>query len=1083
MMDEELNPGVDSSQADSHDISGDAFIIADQHGRVVDWSIQAQRLFGWTKEEARGQLLAQLIIPEEQRDAHWTGIENYRKNGEGSIVNRNVQVTALHRSGRKLAVELTVTPTRIGDQMFFCGVVRSRHDNRPRLKVESSRKRVIDSRLFQQVTARWNAEDNFDAALKDCVDIMCSIGGWPVGHVLIRDLKANTLKSADIWHLSDSQRYHEIHEASRLHVFRKAEGFPGRIWAEGETVWSASIGEDPRFTQDDLHHLGLHGVFGFPVIADGETVSVLEFFTIEQVAPDPQLLMQVGSLSSHLARTMERRRWEKERLQLAAIVDSSYDAIFSKDINGVILTWNAGAEHVYGYTEKEAIGQPVSIIFPTGMTVEEEEIRDAMKTGRRLTMFDTTRRSKDGREIPVAITASPLKDSQGRVVGSSMIERDISERRNRERELKEAIQQAETANHMKSEFLANISHELRTPMNAIIGMLELALGEELEPVIEDYLSTARESADTLRHLLNDLLDFSRMEAGRFELEDEPFSIREIVDSTMKIMSLRANEKGLELVGRVSQSIPGRVSGDGYRLRQILINLVNNAIKFTEQGEVAVLVECQKPATGLVHLKISVRDTGIGIAPEDRDKVFQPFTQLDATTTRQHSGTGLGLAICSELIHKMDGTMSLTSQPGQGSVFSFEVTLPIVKLTAPESTVVPDLADLPVLVVDDNESNRTILEETLTAWKMRPTVLSDAQEALEVIRKANHQGEGFELVIVDALMPEMDGFTLIEKLHEEGINKSAAVLMLSSADRQTFKDRCENIPVDGFLEKPVSQSDMLDAVISVLRGTSHVREVADSIERTPRSLKILLAEDTPANQKVVKAILDKRGHKVDIADNGREAIKFHQQSDFDLILMDVQMPTMDGLQATEAIRKMSDPEKSKIPIIAMTAHARREDRQKCFQAGMDSYISKPLDARRLLKLIESSQQPSSGSTSTATAVAASTPKQNLYNRDAALLRLDGNEDLFKSLITYFLEDAPQLLEKVEMAIQSQDVPEAERAAHSLKGLAANFDADSCVSAAQNLEGLCRSAAWSQASAVLIELRDAVENLTLKLQSEL
>lgn len=1080
-MDDQLSLNDETKIPEATEISADAFIIADQEGRIVDWSPQARSLFGWSNEEAVGQLLGNLIIPEERRDAHWNGLERYQKTGEGRIVNRCVELTALHRSGRRLPVELTVTPTRIGEQILFCGVVRLA-DTR-QISKDNNRQRVIESRLFQQATARWATNDDFESALQDCVEIMCTVAGWPVGHALVRDKLTEELMSANIWHLKDFSACSLIRERSQQRTFREAEGFPGRVWAEGETIWNATIGDDPRFTQAELSELGLHGVFGFPVIADGETVSVLEFFTSEEVAPDPQLLMQVGSLSTQLARTMEKRRREQERLRLAAIVDSSYDAIISKDSDGIILTWNAGAERVYGYTEEEAVGQPISIIFPEGMTSPEPEIQDAIRSGRRLVMFDTIRRCRDGRMIPVSLTVSPLKDSRGRVIGASTIERDISDRQRREQQLKQATRQAETANRMKSEFLANISHELRTPMNAIIGMLDLALGEELESNLEDYLQTARDSADTLLHLLSDLLDFSRMEAGRFELEEEPFSIRDIVDSTMKTMSLRANEKGLELVGRVDQSIPDRVSGDGQRLRQILINLVNNAIKFTEQGEVAVLIEAISATADRVELNCEVRDTGIGIAPEDRDKVFRPFTQLDATTTRQQSGTGLGLAICQELIHKMGGELSLESELGQGSLFSFRIALPVLRTPTSSSAVIPDLADLPVLVVDDNQSNRTILQETLAAWKMRPTILANARQALDHMREAKANGESYELVIVDALMPEMDGFTLIEKLHEEGIDETAAVLMLSSADRQTFRERCEGLAVDGFLEKPVSQSDMLDAVVTVLKGTPDFREVAERIQTTQRSLRILLAEDTPANQKVVKAILNKRGHSVEIADNGREAIELHQQAEYDLILMDVQMPTMDGLQATEAIRELSETQKASIPIVAMTAHARREDRQKCLQAGMDGYIAKPIDAKQLLKVIESSSRGRSTLKSTPPCEQASKPRQSLINREAALQRLDGNQELLKDLFGFFLEDAPRLLEAANTSIQNGNAAEAERAAHSLKGLAANFDAESCVTAAKRLEDIARTKRLDQASQALERLQAAVQQLSEELQAEI
>ena len=1093
MPDDNVGHASESTTSSHPDVSYDAFVMMDLDGRVADWSPQAEHLFGWSKDEAGGKLLGSLIVPPQHRDAHWAGLERYRNTGQGRILNQRMQLTAVNRSGREFPVEFTVTPTRIRDQVLFCGVIRPLAE--PDLREDRSRQRLVDSRLFQQATSRWWTVDSFEAALQDCVDILCRMTGWPVGHALVIDPRTERLKSADVWYLADTERYAAVREATDRRTFDRGEGLPGRIWAAGETLWSGEgeIGDDPRCRQDLFVDLDLRGVFGFPVVVDGGTVAVLEFFTPEAMAPDPQLLMQVSSLSTQLARTVEKQRWEKERLRLAAIVDSSYDAILSKDADGVIMTWNAGAEHIYGHTAEEAIGQPISLILPEELariSQEEPEIRDSLRAGRRLVQFETYRRHKDGRLIPVAITMTPLRDSQGRIVGSSMIERDMSVRRQRELELQVAKEQAEQANRMKSDFLANISHELRTPMNAIIGMLDLSLAEELDPVLKDYLATARESADTLLYLLNDLLDFSRMEAGRFELEQEPFSLHEVVEGALKTLSVRGHEKGLELAARIDPRAPDALLGDGPRLRQVLINLVSNAIKFTAQGEVSVSVSLDERIAEQATLRFSVRDTGVGIAPQDRERIFHPFTQLDASTTRQQAGAGLGLAICQELIQKMGGALTLESELGQGSTFSFALTFPILDHGHPASPLVPDLTDVPVLVVDDNEASRTIVEETLAGWDMRPTVLADAQRALEEIRQSRQQGAGYELVIVDALMPKVDGFSLIESIQQEGLSDLPAVLMLSPADRQAFKDRCEQLDIAAFLNKPITQSDTLDAIVTALKGSRLDSEAVDRLQEAPRPLEVLLAEDTPANQKVITAILKKRGHMVDIAHNGREAIELHKQNDYDVILMDVQMPMMDGLQATEAIRKLDDHRKAETPIVAMTANARREDRRRCLRAGMTAYIAKPIDSIRLLELVEDHDSKTkdlrrksiTDSVDASTMQALTEPTASLMNQQAALKRLSGNEELLHDLIRYFLEDAPGLLQAAADAVEQRNAEETQRAAHSLRGLAANFEATEVMSAADRLEQIGQAGQLQDAPEALSQLEEAVRNLSTELEAQ-
>ncbi|MGE4001257.1 MAG: response regulator, partial [Planctomycetaceae bacterium] len=887
---------------------------------------------------------------------------------------------------------------------------------------QAQAKQMQVNRLLHQAMSLSMVTDSFEAALRSCVNIVCEITTWPVGHVYTYDERSRRLASTDIWAVPDGSDEAAIQQLTGRAAFRRGEGVPGRIWEAGEPIWLSAI-DDPRFEDRENSPLTVKAAFGFPVIVDGETVAVIEFFTPNPITPDPELLLLVGSVGNQLGRLTERRRRIDEQSRIAAIVDSSYDAIISKDLNGRIISWNRGAEQTYGYTEEEAVGESIAIILPKDLDEEEPTIIDALQQGERLTQFETVRRRKDGAEINVALTVSPIRDARGRVVGLSTIERDISTRKRREEELQEAKREAEAASEAKSEFLANISHELRTPMNAVLGMLDLVLGDELDDAMRDYLETARDSGQTLLHLLNDLLDVSRMEAGQFELDHEPFDLHEILDGVTRTLGVRASEKGLELACHIGRDVPQKLVGDGFRLRQVMLNLAGNAIKFTEQGEVVVRAVVASQDDQRVELLFTVQDTGIGISREDQERIFAPFTQVDASSTRERTGTGLGLSICRQLIDKMEGDIRVKSVLGEGTTFYCTVWF---DLAPGDESAAPDtreLVDLPVLIVDDNPTNLRILEETLSGWSMRPMLAETGQEALQIVDRFWANGQPFPLIIVDALMPELDGFAFIDALQsrDDIWQETAAVLMVSSADRQTFRERSAGLEVAAYLEKPVTQSALLDAVMTALKGPPLEQAAVEQVQTTSRSLRVLVVEDTSANQKVVKTILERRGHQVQLADNGREGVDLVNQGGFDVVLMDMQMPTMDGLQATQAIRSLAREEKRTVPIIAMTAHARREDRRRCLDFGMDAYLSKPLDAAKLVRLVETVRhrprdqglEDSTPTTHKSTTVVGA---KRVINLSAAMMRMGDDESLVADMARFFQDDAPKLVTEIEDALQ-------------------------------------------------------------------
>jgi signal transduction histidine kinase/CheY-like chemotaxis protein len=527
--------------------------------------------------------------------------------------------------------------------------------------------------------------------------------------------------------------------------------------------------------------------------------------------------------------------------------------------------------------------------------------------------------------------------------------------------LEQHARSAEAANVAKSQFLANISHELRTPMNAIMGMTELALGEDLTPRLRDFLQTAKDSADVLLELLNEILDFSRIETGLFQLESIPFSLRQTIDQTLKTMGLRASEKGLELLADVPDDLLDHYIGDPLRLRQILLNLVGNAIKFTKQGEIVVSVIAAEHSapTGKnldsdsevnLLLQFSVKDTGIGIAAEDQQKVFEPFTQADASMTRSYGGSGLGLAISASLTKMMGGRIWVESKLGEGSTFFFTVSLipqpDVLGKSEEVLRVLVQLRGLPVLIVSDNQTTRRILEHNLYHLGMVPTSAGDVPSALTKLHAAIDAEKPFALAIIDAIMPQIDGFTLAGWIKHDSRLARATVLMVSSRNRQTYGCRCQELGAL-CLEKPILQPALFKVISQSLGIDCQPPQIASETAvavapaESEQPLRILLAEDNLANQKMALYLLQKWGHGVEITNNGREAVELVSSQDFDLVLMDVQMPIMDGFQATAAIRALADPAKARLPIIAMTAHSMKGDKERCLAAGMDDYLTKPI----------------------------------------------------------------------------------------------------------------------------------------------
>lgn len=789
---------------------------------------------------------------------------------------------------------------------------------------------------------------------------------------------------------------------------------------------------------------------------------------------------------------LARQSLAEERERLRTVTNALAEGLFMQDDAGRITYFNPALITILGFPAERLSGAVAHDLIhahdASGRHVPLAQcpIRQTTQTGAVYRSDDELFRTASGELLPVEVSSAPITH-RGRVLGSVTVFRDVSERKKAEQALREAREAAERNARMKSEFLANMSHEIRTPLNGVLGMLSLALDTSLTPEQREYLSIAYNSGDTLLALLNDILDLSKMDAGQMALESVEFDLYPTIEDMAKLLAARAQEKGLELNVFVDPTLPHWVMGDPVRLRQVISNLTGNAIKFTEKGEVIVHARLEREDENTVWVRIEVRDTGIGIPPEARERIFEAFAQADSSTTRKYGGTGLGLTLSRRLIGLMSGNLELESEVGRGSTFWF--TLPLAKARRLEQDFIPHpgLVGKRVLIADDNVTNRIIFERVCSAWGMLPRSVEDGAKALVWLMDAQAAGEPFDLALFDMLMPGMDGRQLARAVRANEELRRLPLVLITSYIKRDGHRRDEDTLFEACLTKPVIQAELHQALVRILGLASREKHPLQTLATEDLShARVLLVEDNPVNRKVAIGILKRFGIIPEVAEDGRQAVEAFQNGTFDLILMDCQMPVMDGMQATRAIRDL-EREQARLPtpILALTAHASQQELEPCLAAGMNGHLTKPFKpedlAELLLRWLGAGRHPQVP-VSPIAPVAVAPEDEPAVDRDV-LRQLDevlGGEAA--SVVEFFIEYLPGQLACLHAACDEGNLDTLRREAHSLKGSAGNIGARRLAAQCRELEQLASEQRLQEGCAQLALLDQEAERVILELKHD-
>jgi PAS domain S-box-containing protein len=897
---------------------------------------------------------------------------------------------------------------------------------------------------------------------------ICEGLDWKFGAFWRLDRDGTRIHCVETWR-EDSQSSSEFEALSRITTFSCGIGLPGRVWKTGKPAWVRDVLRDSNFPRAPAAaREGLHGAFALPLWLGKEFLGVVEFFSDEIQQPDGELLQTMESISREVARFIRRKRQEEELEQLFLL---SRDMLCIAGFDGYFKRLNPAWECTLGFTAQELMSRPY-LEF-----VHEDDRQSTLAEALRITQgagtveFENRYQCKDGTYKWLQWNATPSAHES--VI--YCLARDITERMRVAAELKRAKLAAEASNRAKSEFLAHMSHEIRTPMNGILGMTELLLDTSPTSEQQEYLVAVKDSAESLLGLINDVLDFSKIEAGKLALDRIEFDLRDTLADTVRALGLRARQKNIELVSRVRPEVPETLIGDPARLRQVIYNLVANAIKFTPSGEVVVQVTAGDGEGPEIPLRFAVADTGVGIPVDKRHVIFEAFEQADASTTRLFGGTGLGLAIAAQLVEMMGGGIWVESEVGRGSTFYFTARFGRSETAGTEAPLRVGLRGMPILVVEDHVAHREALVETLSGWGLRPAVVDSGRAALDRLAR-----RAFPLILIDADLPDTSGAALRDEIRRDPKSEKSGVILLAHTTNESTASPTSDPRLDAVLAKPVKPSELLDALVMITGddarpGPARARVVTR--RRVAASLRVLVADDNPINQRLTARLLERRGHEVEVADSGVEVLAALDRRRFDVIVMDVRMPKMDGLQATAAIRERERASGGHVPIVALTADAMKGDRERCLAAGMDGYLTKPIRPEELLHAVEA-RAPG------ASPFAVESPPREagraVLDRRSLLDRVAGDRALMVEVVELFLADLPAMSARIADAIASGEAEPVARAAHALKGAAANVSGERAAAAARELEMVARAGDLNSAPEAFARLSKELEPLERELR---
>ncbi len=1012
----------------------------------------------------------------------WTWIEEFGVGIATEIDLKEASVSATQIRRQHIVTVIFVLALLAGLTAYF---VRNRI--KLALAQQEREKSIKLSQLIDRSSAHAAEFDSFEEALQYILVNTCTTMQWPLGHVYVANDTYDRMLPTETWHLDDPEMHKEFLDLTMKTEFRIGEGLPGRIAESGQPVWIEDLAADTNFPRNKLaNNLGLCSAFGFPVKIGQDTSAVLEFFSEQPETEDPDLMNMAVNLGAQLSSVLERNRFQKFVQERNREMES---------VNSVVLRWfpdttissiNAYGLKLFGYTEEELVGKSMfDTILQDNIGARkgiQRILNNIILNPQKFTEIEGLNRDKYNHELWISWSNNPITDRHGNLKEILAIGHNLTDRKLLEVELEVAMNTANAATKAKGDFLANMSHEIRTPMNAVIGLSDLCLRTELSSKQQDYLVKIHGSAESLLGIINDILDFSKIEAGRLDIEEIEFDIDQVLENLAAVVHVKIREKGLELIFKRDLNVPTVLLGDPLRLGQVLINLTNNAVKFTERGDILVHIECSVKHENQVTVEFSVSDTGIGMTRQQQGKLFQSFTQADTSTTRKYGGTGLGLAISKQLVELMGGRIFVESKPGVGSKFSFSVSLGIGQGAEDKSfNTVSGLQNMHVMVVDDNPTAREILATYLKAFTFK---VDKAANANELFRLLEETSVPYGLIILDWLMPGMEGLEAAQKIKTE-INTEVVprIILVSAFSSGDIVDKPGGEYIDKFLPKPVSPSHLFDAVMGLfgvepegLKQTARGRQFDMDTLRPVRGAAILLVEDNELNQQVASEILELAGFFVDIAKHGQEALDMLANKTYDCVLMDVQMPVMDGFTATRKIRERHKYDD--LPVLAMTANATLEERERSLESGMNDHITKPICQQTLfetlLKWIPHNKRELPETTPAAGVIEDQPNLPDLpgINTGDGLQRVGGNVKSYIRLLQKFSENQAAAVSDLSTALDSSNKKKAVRLAHTLKGVSGNIGATDLQKTAAKLE-----------TAIIDEADDRIDSLLEEVGIEL